>query len=67
MKKISLFFIFALVLFFITIGGTATGETFASVDLYISGQPNGQLRIEEPSGINPIGSGIKRIAASKAV
>jgi hypothetical protein len=50
MKKISLFFIFALVLFFITIGGTATGETFASVDLYISGQPNGQLRIEEPSG-----------------
>ena len=50
MKKISLFFIFALVLFFITMGGTATGETFASVDLYISGQPNGQLRIEEPSG-----------------
>jgi hypothetical protein len=50
MKKISLFFIFALVLFFITIGDTATGETFASVDLYISGQPNGQLRIEEPSG-----------------
>ena len=50
MRKISLFCIFALLSFFVVLGGTATGETFASVDLYISGQPNGQLRIEEPSG-----------------
>ncbi|MDC0197173.1 hypothetical protein OAJ54_00850, partial [Marine Group III euryarchaeote] len=50
MKKISLFFIFALFSLFIILGGGAKGETFASVDLYISGQPNGQLRIEEPSG-----------------
>jgi hypothetical protein len=50
MKKISLFFIFALFSLFIILGGAANGETFASVDLYISGQPNGQLRIEEPSG-----------------
>ena len=50
MRKISLFFIFGLLTFFVVLGGTATGETFASVDLYISGQPNGQLRIEEPSG-----------------
>ena len=50
MSKISLFFVFALFSFFLIAGGSAKGETFASVDLYISGQPNGQLRIDEPSG-----------------
>ncbi|MEO2179887.1 MAG: hypothetical protein ABGW86_01235, partial [Candidatus Poseidoniia archaeon] len=49
MRKISLFFLFAFLSFFVFLDDTATGETFASVDLYISGQPNGQLRVEEPS------------------
>jgi len=50
MRKISILFIFAFLSFLVVIDDTATGETFASVDLYISGQPNGQLSIEESSG-----------------
>ena len=50
MRKISLFFIFAFLTFFVVIDDAATGETFASVDLYISGGSNGQLKVEEPSG-----------------
>ena len=50
MRKISLFFLFAFLSFLVVLDDGATGETFASVDLYISGEPNGQLRVEEPSG-----------------
>jgi len=50
MRKISLFFLFAFLSFLVVLDDGAKGETFASVDLYISGEPNGQLRIEEPSG-----------------
>ena len=50
MRKISLFFLFAFLSFLVVLDDTATGETFASVDLYISGEPNGQLRVEDPSG-----------------
>ena len=50
MRKIPLFFLFAFLSFLVVLDDTATGETFASVDLYISGEPNGQLRVEEPSG-----------------
>ena len=47
MRKLPLFLLFALV--FLALSGQAvSGETFAPVDLYISGPPNGQLRIEEP-------------------
>ena len=49
MRKLPLFLLFALV--FLALSGQAvSGETFAPVDLYISGPPNGQLRIDEPSG-----------------
>ena len=51
MRKLPLFLLFALV--FLALSGQAvSGETFAPVDLYISGPPNGQLRIEESSGSN---------------
>ena len=51
MRKLPLFLLFALV--FLALSGQAvSGETFAPVDLYISGPPNGQLKIDEPSGSN---------------
>ncbi|MEO2180120.1 MAG: hypothetical protein ABGW86_02440, partial [Candidatus Poseidoniia archaeon] len=51
MRKLPLFLLFALV--FLAVSGQAvSGETFAPVDLYISGPPNGQLKIDEPSGSN---------------
>jgi uncharacterized membrane protein len=51
MRKLPLFLLFALV--FLALSGQAvSGETFAPVDLYISGPPNGQLKIDESSGSN---------------
>ena len=51
MRKLPFFLLFALV--FLAVSGQAvSGETFAPVDLYISGPPNGQLKIDEPSGSN---------------
>ncbi len=47
-----LFLFFAMLLLSYTQGGTASGETFASVDLYIYGDPDGQLQIDEPSTSN---------------
>ena len=47
-----LFLFFAMLLLLYPQGGTASGETFASVDLYIYGNPDGQLQIDEPSTSN---------------
>ena len=50
MKKIGLFLSCAFLLLFIA--SSAEGETFASVPLYISGEPEGTLSIDSPSGSN---------------
>jgi len=47
-----LFLFFAMLLLLYPQGGTVSGETFASVDLYIYGDPDGQLQIDEPSTSN---------------
>ncbi len=47
-----LFLFFAMLLLLYPQGGTASGETFASVNLYIYGDPDGQLQIDEPSTSN---------------
>ena len=49
MKKLTLIFLFALVLFTIN-SQVSSGETFAPVEMYISGGSNGQLKIDNPSG-----------------
>ena len=49
MKRITLIFLFAFA-FFVVNSQAVSGETFAPVDMYISGGSAGQLRIEEPSG-----------------
>ena len=49
MKKIGLFLSFAFLLF---LASGSEGETFSSVPLYISGEPEGTLSIDEPSGSN---------------
>ena len=50
MKKIGLFLSCAFLLLFLA--SSAEGETFASVPLYISGEPEGTLSIDSPSGSN---------------
>ena len=50
MKKIGLFLSFAFLLLFLV--SSVEGETFASVPLYISGEPEGVLSIDSPSGSN---------------
>ena len=52
MRRALLFLFFAMLLLLYPQGGTASGETFASVDLYIYGDPDGQLQIDEPSTTN---------------
>ena len=49
MKKIGLFLSFAFLLF---LASGSEGETFSPVPLYISGEPEGTLSIDEPSGSN---------------
>ena len=49
MRRALLFLFFAMLLLLYPQGGTASGETFASVNLYIYGDPDGQLQIDEPS------------------
>ena len=50
MKKIGMFLFFALSL--LIFSSQAGAETFASVPLYISGEPEGFLSIDEPTGSN---------------
>ena len=50
MRKIGLFLSFAFLLIFLA--SSAEGETFASVPLFISGEPEGILSIDQPSGSN---------------
>ena len=50
MRIIGLFLSFAFLLIFLA--SSAEGETFASVPLYISGEPEGILSIDQPSGSN---------------
>ena len=50
MKKIGIFLSCAFLLLFLV--SSAEGETFASVPLYISGEPEGILSIDSPSGSN---------------
>jgi len=50
MKKIGMLLSFAFLLLFLASG--TEGETFASVPLYISGEPEGILSIDSPSGSN---------------
>jgi hypothetical protein len=50
MNKIGVFLSFAFLILFLSTG--AEGETFASVPMYISGEPEGILSIESPSGSN---------------
>jgi len=50
MKKMWMFLSFAFLLLFLASG--TEGETFASVPLYISGEPEGILSIDSPSGSN---------------
>ena len=52
MRRALLFLFFAMLLLLYPQGGTASGETFASVDLYIYGDSDGQLQIDEPSTSN---------------
>ena len=47
MKKIGLFL--SLAFFFLVLSSSVEGETFASVPLYISGEPEGALSISSPS------------------
>ena len=47
MKKIGFFLLFAF--FFLVLSSEVEGETFASVPLYISGEPEGALSINSPS------------------
>ena len=50
MSRTGLFLSFAFLLLFLA--SSAEGETFASVPLYISGEPEGILSIDQPSGSN---------------
>ena len=50
MKKVGIFLSIAILFLFLT--SSAEGETFASVPLYISGEPEGILSIDSPSGSN---------------
>ena len=50
MRRTGLFLSFAFLLLFLA--SNAEGETFASVPLYISGEPEGILSIDQPSGSN---------------
>ena len=50
MRKIVFFLSFAFLL--LSLAGSTEGETFASVPLYISGEPEGILSINPPSGSN---------------
>ena len=50
MKKIGLFLSCAFLL--LLLASSAEGETFASVPLYISGEPEGTLSIDSPLGSN---------------
>ena len=50
MRRALLFLFFAVLLQ--SQGGSASGETFAEVDLYIFGDPDGQLEIDSPSTSN---------------
>ena len=49
MNKIALIFLFAFA-FFMLNTQAASAETFAPVEMYISGGSDGQLRIGDPSG-----------------
>ncbi|SVC32139.1 uncharacterized protein METZ01_LOCUS284993, partial [marine metagenome] len=49
MRRALLFLFFAMLLSLYPQEGTASGETFAPVDLYIYGEPDGQLEIDAPS------------------
>ena len=49
MRKLTLIFLFALVILTIN-SQVSSGETFAPVEMYISGGSNGQLKIDNPSG-----------------
>ena len=49
MRKLTLIFLFALVIL-TTNSHVSSGETFAPVEMYISGGSNGQLKIDNPSG-----------------
>ena len=50
MNKIGMLLSLAILLLFLS--SNVEGETFASVPLYISGDPEGDLSIESPSGSN---------------
>ena len=50
MRRTGLFLSFGFLLLFLA--SSAEGETFASVPLYISGEPEGILSIDQPSGSN---------------
>ena len=50
MNKIGLFLSCAFLLLFLA--SSAEAETFASVPLYISGEPEGTLSVDSPSGSN---------------
>ena len=52
MRRALLFLLFALLLSLYLQEGNASGETFASVDLYIYDEPDGQLEIDPPSSSN---------------
>ena len=49
MRKLTLIFLFALAILTIN-SQVSSGETFAPVEMYISGGSNGQLKIDNPSG-----------------
>ena len=65
MKKIGLFLTCAFLLLFLA--SSAEGETFASVPLYISGEPEGTLSIDSPSGSKPLMSKTSRAFSGKLV
>ncbi|MEC8997607.1 MAG: hypothetical protein VYE80_03985, partial [Candidatus Thermoplasmatota archaeon] len=52
MRRALLFLFFAILLSLYPQEGNASGETFVPVDLYIYGEPDGQLEIDVPSSSN---------------